>query len=242
MHAVVDEREFEHFKRNSFFNLLWENLSFEEGEIWLCKIMQSSPELVPYFERFRTIDSVGDPRVFSYGESGFFSPATLRLIGLTGELKGKLGYFEKGRILQIGAGQGNWCKILSDAVGFKSYILVDLPEQLQLAKKCLEKWGVKDVSFFTPDELPNDAAYDLVISDMSFSEFNRQYQKLLFNKAILRSASGFILGHEFPKHFGVASLNVDQLKERFGNAGKFACLEIQKPSEDRGDYLMYWKK
>ena len=199
-------------------------------------------------------------------------------------------------MLLIGAGQGNWCKILNDTVGFKSCTLVDLPEQLELAKKCLGEWKIKNVKFVTPEELSKDiiytdndskvgnlarrlrkffvwserplckhktrvktknvlhsqrsqnptcdslSVYDIVISDMSFSEFNRPYQELLLDRAIACSNSGFIVGHEFPKQFGVVSLNFDQLKERFDRIGNFAYIEMQKPSEDREDYFFCWKK
>jgi hypothetical protein len=145
-------------------------------------------------------------------------------------------------LLLIGAGQGSWCKILNDILGFKSCTLVDLPEQLELAKKCLGEWKIKNVKFVTPEELSTGVVYDIVISDMSFSEFNRPYQELLLDRAIACSNSGFIVGHEFPKHFGVVSLNFDQLKERFDRLGNFIYREMQKPSEDRESYFLYWKK
>ncbi len=237
--AVNDEGHFLQFKRNPFFNLLWENLTFQEGKIWLQKIAEFSPDLQRHFDKFRAVDLVGSPRVFFYGEAGVFSPSTLRLIAFTGELKQKLGQCENGHLLMIGAGQGSWCKILNDAVGFKSCTIVDLPEQLELAKKCLGEWKTKNVKFVTPEELSKGVVYDIVISDMSFSEFNRPYQELLLDRAIACSNSGFIIGHEFPKHFGVVSLTFDQLEERFDRLGNLCC-EMQKPSEDREDYFIYW--
>ncbi len=238
--AVDDEREFLQFKRNPFFNLLWENLTFEEGEHWLQKIVRCFPELKPHFDQFRIVDSVGSPRVFSYAEAGLFSPSTLRLIALTGGLREKLGSCENTHFVQIGAGLGSWCKMIYDAYGFESYTMIDLPEQLELAKKCLEKWGVTNVKFYTPDGVPNGVAYDIVISDMSFSEFNRSYQKLLLSKVIFCSDSGFILGHEFPKHFGVISMNFDELQGVLDQK-KNLC-ELDKPSQDEGGYFICWKK
>jgi hypothetical protein len=233
--AVNDEGQFLVFKRNPFFNLLWENLTFEEGKVWLQKITKFFPDLQTHFDEFRAVDSLGSPRVFFYGEAGVFSPSTLRLIALTGELKQRIGHCENGHLLIIGAGQGSWCKILNDALAFKSCTIVDLPEQLELAKKCLGEWKVNNVKFVTPKELSKGVIYDIVISDMSFSEFNRPYQELLLNRAIACSRSGFIIGHEFPKQFGVVSLNFDQLKERFDRLGNFAY------SEDREFYYLFWK-
>jgi putative sugar O-methyltransferase len=196
--AVTDEQCFAQFKRNPFFNLLWENHTQGQGQEWLDKITTEYPQLKIKFDLFRQIDHIGSPRTYFFEEAGDFSASTLRLIAMTGEVCARVGHLENGNIVQIGAGAGSWCRILHDVLGFKSYTLVDVPEQLALAKKCLEEWGVENVAFYTPEELPQEAVYDLVISDMSFSEFNRFYQKLFFDRILSRSALGCIFGHVFP--------------------------------------------
>jgi hypothetical protein len=160
-------------------------------------------------------------------------------MAITGDLSIKFGKFEYGNIIQIGAGQGSWCKILNDTLSFKSYVLVDLPEQLLLAKKCLERLGVKNVQFLTPKQLPKRGVYDLVISDKIFSEFDRAHQELFFDRVISRSNSGYILGHELPRHCGVTLMNFDQLKARFD---KLCKCELEGESSDRDYYLIYWKR
>lgn len=239
--AVDDEEQFSQFKRNPFFNLIWENHPYEEGVHWLRKMDQEYAFLKTYFKQFRTIDQIGSPRTYHFGDVGLFSPSTLRLIAIAGELRSRLGNFEPSHIIQIGSGCGSLCKILNDVCGFKSYTLVDLPEQLALAKKCLEKLEVNNVKFCTPEQLPKAAVYDLVISDMSFSEFNLAYQELFFERVFSRSSIGYILGHEFPKHFGVIAMNVNEIQERFGKLGHLSEWELQGPSNSR-DYFIYWKK
>ena len=192
------------------------------------------------FEKFRQIDSIGSPKTYSFGENGVFSPSTLRLIAMTGEVKEKLGDFEDAHIVQIGAACGNWCKILNDVFSFKSYTIVDLPEQLSLAKKCLEKLGIKNVQFLTPQELPKGKVYDLMISDQSFSEFDHDYQKLFFDRVISCSKNGYLIGYEFPKHYGVSSMNLDALKIHFDKIEKLT--QIQEFRNNRDHYLIYWKK
>ncbi len=239
--AATDEHYFSQFKQNPFFNLIWENLTFEEGELYLRKIDHEYVFLKTQFEQFRNIDQIGSPRTYHFGDAGLFSPSTLRLIAMVGEVRSKLGNFEPSHIVQIGAGCGNLCKILNDVLGFKSYTLVDLPEQLALAKKCLEKLGVNNVNFCTPEQLPRQAVYDLVISDMSFSEFNRAYQDLFFENILSRSLSGYILGHEFPKHFGVIAMNLNEIRERFEKLKSLSEWELQGTLSNR-DYFIYWKK
>ena len=191
---------------------------------------------------FRENDAIGSPRVYSFGEAGSFSPSTLRLVAIAGDLQQRIGNLSHLRVVQIGAGYGGLCKILDALSSFESYTLVDLPEQLALAKKCLEKLGVHNVVFLTPEALPKDAVYDLVISDLSFSEFNRSYQELFFDRILSCSNSGYLLGRVFPKHFGVVAWNADELKVRFEKLRKFSEWEMQDPAIDRENYFVYWKK
>ena len=233
---ISDEKQFSQFKRNPYFNLLWENHTVEEGALWLQKINNQYAFLKPKFDQFRQLDQIGTPRVHLYGDDGAFSPSTLRLIAMTGELCARVGKLENANIIQIGAGYGGWCKILSDILNFKSYTIVDLPEQLALAQKCLEKLEVKNVQFCTVEDLSKKGVYDLVISDMSFSEFNRRYQELFFDRIFSRSAFGAIFGHQFPKHFGVVSMNLEELEMRFKKAG-MKC-EVQELNKQ--EYSIFW--
>lgn len=242
LRSIHDEGLFSHFKCNPFFNLLWENLNPEEGIVWLQKIYTQFPELLEKLDRFRENDAIGSPRAYSFGDVGVFSPSTLRLAAMAGDLQQRVGELSHLRVVQIGAGCGSLCKILNDLADFESFTLVDLPEQLALAKKCLEKLGVKNVAFLTPEELRRDAVYDLVISDLSFSEFNRSYQEVFFDRILSRSRYGYLHGRIFPKHFGVIALNADELKRRFEKLGKFSEWEMLEPAIDREDYFIYWKK
>jgi hypothetical protein len=224
LEAAHQEEKFADFKRHPFFNLLWENLTAEEGQRWLEKV----PDAL--LEKLRECDGVGSPQVYEY-EGGVFSPWTLRLAAIAGDIQSKVGDLSGLHVVQIGAGYGGLCGILHHCANLGSYTLVDLPEQLALAQKYLERLDVKNVTYLTPDELTQKQTFDLVISDMSFSEFNRSYQELFFKKILSNVQSGFLLGHFFPKHFGVVAMTADELKERFGN------VEIQGE-----DYLIYWKR
>jgi putative sugar O-methyltransferase len=234
--AVADEQQFSQFKRNPFFNLLWENHTREEGQEWLEKITNQYTQLKIKFDLFRQIDHIGSPRTYFFEDAGNFSPSTLRLVAMTGELCARVGPVENGNIVQIGAGSGSWCKVLHDILRVKSYTIVDVPEQLALAKKCLEKWGIDNVAFYTPEELPQRIVYDLAISDMSFSEFNHFYQRLFFDRILSQSASGCIFGHIFPKHFGVACMSLEELKIRFEKASNSSF-----QSTNERDYIIHWK-
>lgn len=236
--AVSDEACFVHFKQNPFFNLLWENLTQAEGQKWLDAIEEKFPLLKEKFKEFRTVDYVGSPRAFDYGEAGAFSPSTLRLVALAGELQSRFGSWEGLHGIQIGAGYGGLCTILNAIAQFKTYTLVDLPEQLALAQKCLETAGLTNVVYMTPDQLPKGAHYDLAISDRSFSEFDCSHQELFLDRVLLRADSGYVLGRVFPKHYGVVPMNLDELKHNFKKRGAFSKWEMQEPTLENENYLI----
>ncbi len=240
--ATLDDKEFAQFKRNPFLNLLWENFSREEGEKWLSQIETKYPFLIEKFESFKESDKIGNPRVYSFGERGEFSPTTLRHAALSGELKMRLGELSGLKIIQIGAGYGGLYRILNEVETLESYTLVDLPEHLDLAKKYLEKFGLKNFVCLTPEELPKEAHYDLVLSDLSFSEFNRTYQKLFFERILSKARCGFLLGHLFSKHFGVIPMNREELKERFEKNGKFSKWEFHEPTIEKENYYIFWQR
>jgi hypothetical protein len=240
--AIHDEAQFAHFKRDPFFNLLWENSTCEEGQNYLQKIKQHYPFLLEKLEKFREVDSIGSPRTYSFEGVGLISPSTLRLASIAGDLQLKLGDLSHLRVVQIGAGYGGLCKILHDLFDLKTYVIVDLKEPLELAKKCLKSLALENVIFLTPEELSKDANYDLVISDLNFSEFNRSYQQLFFDRIFTRCRSGYLLGRVFPKHFGVIAWSADELKNRLEKFAKFSEWQMQEATIEKPDYFMYWKR
>jgi putative sugar O-methyltransferase len=177
---------FQNFKRSPFYNVFCEYANFEQGKESIEWILSHAPELLERSELFRKNDAIGNPRVFDYPKAGVFSPTTLHYIQVAGDLKKRFGSLDGWKILEIGGGYGGQCKILSDLFHFKSYTLLDLPESLLLAKKILDEQGVQGVSFLSVREDIRFEDYDLIISDLSFSEMDRTFQKKMivhFKKA-----------------------------------------------------------
>lgn len=238
--AANDAAQFAVFKSNPFFNLLWENLSKEEGEMWLKRIQEKYPALIEKMEAFAASDKIGSPKTFSFEGVGEFSPSTLRLAAIAGQINESM--VRMPNVVQIGAGYGGLCKILHDISSCASYTIIDLPEQLALARRYLEAFGLNEVIYMTLDELPKNARYDLVISDMSFSEFNRPEQQRLFDRVLAQAKAGFILGRIFPKHYGVAPLGWEEVKGRFEKKGKFSLWEIEEPTIEKENYLICFRR
>ena len=76
-------------------------------------------------------------------------------------------------IIEMGSRDGRQCKILADLTGFASYTIIDLPENLALAKKYLSSFSMQNVHFIENKNLSQIGSYDLVISH-AFSEVVQQ--------------------------------------------------------------------
>lgn len=240
LEAVSDESRFLVFKQNPYFNLLWENRTEEEGVEDIKWIELHAPFVFEHLEKLRAIDAIGSPRVYSYGEYGALSPYTLHLAAFSGEIAAHCGDLSGKRIVQIGAGYGGLCQVIQALFPVDSYTLIDLPEQLELAKKYLSCAGIEQVSYLTPDQLPEGISFDVLLSDQSFSEFNRHYQEIFVNKLFCHSHSGYVRGHLFPKHFGVVALNCDELIKILKRKMLENPLQLEEPEHDRGAYLIRW--
>jgi hypothetical protein len=88
--AVADDLQFSQFKRSPFFNLFWENHTFEEGKLYLDKISTYYPSLEEKFDQFRQNDQIGLPRTHFYRGVGFFSPSTLRFVAIAGDVQSRV--------------------------------------------------------------------------------------------------------------------------------------------------------
>jgi len=240
LQAVSDEGKFASFKRDPFYSLLYQGYSYEEGWASLHTIEKDYPWLITELDRFRTSDLIGTPQVYDYGKYGAFSPTTLHYVQLAGMIQEKMGKKSCGHIIQIGAGYGGLCKILHDLSLWTSYTIVDLPEHVMLARKVLEKEGITHVQFYTFDEFSSSGQYDFVVSDLSFSEFSRPLQKTMLERIVAHGRAGLILGHVFPKHFGVEPFTPDELSSYVEKKKIAAHYEMHQSKGERSNYYFLW--
>ena len=193
--AVEDEEAFENFKQNSSYNQILEHVSESLGQDYLKKITKECDYLIKYFEKFKENDLIGNPRRYEYGRFGLVSPSTLRYIHVAGQLMERFGNFRSMHIIEIGAGYGGQCKILSDISPCASYTIVDLPEVNALCKKYLSRLGIENVIFVDEGSLSNlKESYDLLISNYAYTELSRIKQLKYFD--LIKSAKcGYMTGY-----------------------------------------------
>ncbi len=251
LQAVSDEAKFASFKSDPFYSVLYQGYSYEEGWTFLHTIEKEYPSLIAQLDRFRTSDLIGGPHTYDYGEYGAFSPTTLHYVQIAGMIQEKMSIQQPGarlvynspcrRVIQIGAGYGGLCKILHDLSLWDSYAIVDLPEHLDLARKVLAKEGIAHVQFYTLDQIPNREPFDLVVSDLSFSEFSRPLQKIFMDRILSHARAGLILGHVFPKHFGVEPFTLVEISA-YLEKKKLATLEMHQTKGERANYYFLWNR
>jgi putative sugar O-methyltransferase len=187
-----DEQRFKNFKRDAFFTLFFENATKEEGQTYLTHIADHFPDLFKRLEMCRKNDEVGDPLTYEYSQVGRFSPSTLRYVKIAGDISNYFGDMKDARVLEIGAGYGGLCTILTSLFSIQSYSLSDLPEPLELCTRYLKSQNISNISGCALPKLPTEE-YDLIISDCFFSELDRSVQLEMIEKVFPHSKAGLLI-------------------------------------------------
>ncbi len=191
--AAEDDILFANFKRSPLYTVVLEHVTYNFGKQYLELIKKNYPLLLLNAEQFRTNDLIGNPFVFRFGKYGIFSPTTLRYMKIAGDIGLMDIELKEAKIIEIGAGYGGQCKVLSDFTGFKEYTIVDLPEVLLLVKRYLDAFDIKNVKLLTPDQIDSCGDYDLVISNYAFSECYKLMQDVYLDRIIKNSKHGYMI-------------------------------------------------
>ena len=240
--AAEDEEIFANFKRSPIYNGVMEHVSYELGLEYLGFIHREYPELISDFDKFRENDLIGNPITYEYGDNGCFSPTTLRYMKVAGDLKNLYGDLTNLHIVEIGGGYGGQCKILNDLGGFASYTIIDLPQCNALSQKYLTQHNVPNVIFINNDQLSQVGAYDLVISNFSFSEIDKTEQYRYIDTIIRGTPNGYMTMNFISHFFNVQSLSTEELIAIFLSNGHKGRIESEKPVSDPNNLLITWQK
>lgn len=241
--AFEDDAIFNNFKTFDQYTQILEHTSVEFGYDYL-KI------LIEKFENKNTLDILkkscindilGGTRIYSYniGDQAInISPSTLYYTKIWSDIITLFGKTEKLNIIEIGGGYGGQCLVANNFTGFNSWSIYDLPEVCNLQKKYLNKHNVKNVSFYesplSGEELLNFNNHDLLISNFSFSEVNREIQEQ-YLKLIKSCKNGYMImnyGWNLPNLY-----SVDELKQVINNLK----IEEENPKTGPNNILLWWK-
>lgn len=188
--AVENDMVFQNFKANIEYREILEHVSWKHGNQYLKLI--NRPEVLQNLF-LRNSEDVGNPIQYEFEEVGFLSPTQIRYAKISQDLLETHGSLNDYTIVEIGIGNGGQALHLMTLQDIESYVLVDIPEVLDLARKILApnphfaKFNF--VSAF--DKISIEA--DLVISNYAYSELDLDSQEDYFARFLSKAHSGYLL-------------------------------------------------
>ena len=190
LNAAEDPSFFQDFRSNPDYRSVLECGFVGESVEYLFK--KGSPETLEKLESFEKLDRFGTPGTGDISGLGQFSGATLRYIVIADQITQLFDLPSNAKIVEIGAGFGGQCYILSQMIPFSHYFIYDLPEVDCLIKKMMQMLSVENV-YLMPliEDLPQKV--DLLISNYAFSECDRQTQLDYFEKVVKNADRGYMI-------------------------------------------------
>ena len=197
---VSNDVEFNIFRQDKDYGKILEGGEYIVGTDGINRINRRPEyhELVfSNLEKFKENDIYGGPYIKNYGIYGDISPNTLNYIADIINIKYLVKDTLVNRIVEVGGGFGAMCKIFSTLFSFNEYILVDLPEVLELCKKYLSNFPelngkVSYISCNDVSSISNIGDVDLFISTAAMAECYEEAQ-LRYSSIIKRSKFAYIL-------------------------------------------------
>jgi len=187
---------FKNFRRDSDYEVITGDGGEILGKMYIENIKEKNEFgfLLDNISLFKENDLIGNPRIFEYEKIGKISGATLRYVSNLINIKSLLGNYKPKKIVEVGAGYGGLCKIISTIYCFDEYVIIDLPQVISFCKKYIEKFDVlkNKIRFISSDDDVKEENIDLFISDAAFSELSIEYQNKYINNFIKNSQYSYV--------------------------------------------------
>jgi hypothetical protein len=229
--AVENELVFEKFKANIEYREILEHVSWKHGYQYLKLI--SRPEILRNLVLQDSLD-VGGGLKYKFDNLGYLSPTQIRYAKISQDLIETRKSLDGFTIIEIGVGNCGQALHLMSLGTIKSYILVDIPEVLDLGRKILSSnpnfAKFKFVSAF--DNVTLDS--DLIISNYAYSELDLDVQEDYYRRFLSRANSGYLL-YNYIKN-DERNLSADDLMLRIPSA----TIKPEEPMTFPGNVLLSW--
>jgi len=194
--AVEDDEIFAKFKSIQGYKNILEHVTPRQGHEYLEIAMSMSEDaLIENIDAFKENDEIGTPDKFSYDKIGKISPTTIRYIKNVFEMATLLQDTPVSRVVEVGGGYGGLCKTLSVVCDFDEYILIDLPEAVEVQRKYLSYFPevFSKCKFINCDNLEEIKDVDLFISNYALSECDYDTQVNYYDKLVANSKFTYII-------------------------------------------------
>lgn len=206
--ASLDEEYFRNFRRIKGYSNIVEFSNKALGKLFYNHIKSSNCRL-QNIDDFALLDEIGNPYRFTYEEKKCYSPTLLRYIAIADHIDKLFQLSDVKSIVEIGAGFGGQCYVLSKIHPFKNYSIYDLPEACALTNKVMNVLGLNVVQYIHDlSSKQHEAPIDLVISNYAFSECDIDLQMDYISKVIAKAQRGYIIYNQISSISGINSLSV----------------------------------
>jgi len=127
------------------------------------------------------------------------------------------GISEGWKVLEVGGGFGNFCRVFNHVMSPVSYTMLDNPPMLRFAKQFLNEHELGDVELVESDDMRHLAGrpFDLFVSNICLNETESTYRQRLFDQVLPGCFRCFIIdggvsggpefnawiSEELPRHF-----------------------------------------
>jgi putative sugar O-methyltransferase len=191
-----DDSYFNVFKSHPDYNVILEHVSYEMGKEYYYHCLNVNKQIFDNksIDVMKKIDSLGSPRRCFYDGIGHISPTMLRYYSVMGDIERLYGSLDNKTIVEIGAGYGGQSMMIQLYHNVKKYIIVDLPEVIELIKTFLKKNNV-DLSRYEFYSFPNipEIESDFLISNYAFSECPKSVQDVYIDSLINKTKSFYMI-------------------------------------------------
>lgn len=199
--------------------------------------------LLQRLEEFRELDSLGNPTVRDYPSIGSFSATTLRYMVIADHIHQLFDLPKHPKIVEIGAGFGGQCFVLSKFYDWEKYYIYDLPVVSQLIAKVMNHFSVPNVELLPIGEnLPEEKA-DLFISNYAFSEMARETQLEYFYRVLVHVDRGYVIYNQISKSvFGIDSLTPREFYKLLEQNNMNPSIQEEPISTHPDNLLVLWNR
>lgn len=195
---MESDEQFSKFRQDPDYKIILEGWN-EGGNVWLGQILSSYGDeaLLERLDLFKRNDIYGGPTIINYPIVGKMCPFTLKYILDAFRILENFENAKCKKIVEVGVGFGSMCIVMDSIHNFEEYVLVDLPEVIELTKKYLSHFPeiYSKVKFVPCDDLENfnlTEEFDLFISDAALAECDLETQFLYIDKFASKSKLGYI--------------------------------------------------
>ncbi|MBI3236645.1 MAG: putative sugar O-methyltransferase [Chlamydiales bacterium] len=166
-------------------------------------LSHATVDILSQIETFRKLDQIGSPILSHYPAVGTFSATTLRYIAIANDIQKRFNLPENAKIVEIGAGFGGQCYILSKLFSWDTYSIYDLPEPSALIDTVVEALEIPGVQCLSPSAPYEGESVDLLISNYAYSECDFSTQMDYLEKVIKKARRGYLIYNQISNLFSI---------------------------------------